>query len=243
MKLSPAARKWHRNRGARSRIARVLIGGPDWLLHPIKVANPGYLESVLKVVLFPPEISKAASSYSVFVDQTTNRHRGFLKPVVRIAHWHRPEDYSLKGTRRWPKVDISYHTLRQPEQRRLHLLLRNLDLAFSQLQFLVAGLITDRSEPVGCSPKRDLPAPRHMNIVRSNNCQHIEFGLDEYAGLNEEIELAANKISKYLDQLCLKPDSRPYLENYSKNLNLEHVGYTDWVYTPRRATAPPNKRL
>jgi len=224
----------HRNRGARSGIARALIDCPEWLEPLDRVDDFGWLEPVLKLIVAPPGVNRHQVSYSVFVDNTINRHKRFLKPVVRRAHWRRPEEYGIERILRWPLVDISHHTLRSTEHPRLHHLLLNFDRSISTIEFFQAGLITDRSDPIGCTPEGELPEPRYLFIERCNFCEWIQFDLDVYAGKNKELEKAANALAQYIDHLCAQPDLHPYRERYPTDLRDKFKGHSDWFFRPKR---------
>ena len=112
-------------------------------------------------------------------------------------------------------------------------LLRNLDQSFSSITFLKAGLITDRSGPSGCYPdEANNEKPRILRIERWNFCQRIEFGLDEYAGLNKAIEGTARNLAKYIQQLCESDNEPNYRERYALNLKEMDNQRKDWVYRP-----------
>jgi len=233
-RIDPKKVAWHRNRGRRQTIARGLLDGPNWLVPQRKVDDFGWLEPVLRIDVRPLSVNKSSSSYAVMVDDTINRDTRFLKPVVRRAYWDRPRDYKSKRMRNWPLVDIVHHTMTRSEQRHMHRLLQRLDRSFNKIEFLTAGLITNRSAPPECFPKGPLPPNRSLYVVRSNHCQYIEFGLDEYADKNKPIERAARALIEYCDQLCEHPDLVPYRERYPVDLRDRDVGSTDWFFRPKR---------
>jgi len=236
MHITNKMKRFHQNRGARQRIARALLDGPDFLIPPVKLDDFGWIEPVLRISVRPLSVNQPSYAYSVFVDDTINRDKNFLQPVVRRAYWNRPVEYKMMRIMDWPKVDIIHHTLSLNEQKAIHLQLLRLDKSFSQLEYCASGLITDRSSPRGCYPKGELPPARHLAIMRNNSCQFVEFALDEYAGKNMRLERAARALMRYIDELCSKPDSLPYRERYSKDLTNEHKGSTRWLFRPKRIT-------
>ena len=249
MKATPKKVKagYYKNRFARTKIARALLEGPDWLKPQKRVDDFGWLDPVLVIAIIPLGADKPASSYSVFVDDTVNRDGDFLRPVVRKAYWHRPEEYKKERFSNWPLVDVRQHIMSASEQKRMHSLLRTLDIAFRKIDFLTGGLITDRTVPQGTYPKGELPSPRDLYIKRETFCQRIEFRLDTYAGMNRHLERAAHSLIKYIDILCKNPETSPYRECYSKNLHDEMSGSSRWFYRPKRPRYrqryPPNNSI
>jgi hypothetical protein len=223
-----------KKRWACARIARALLEGPEWLDPPKRVDDFGWLNPVLIISVVPLGVDKPCYSYSVFVDDTTNRDDNFLKPVVRKAYWHRPGEYLSRRPMNWPMVDVHHHVMNSSEQRQMHRLLRCMDISFRKIDFLTGGLITDRTAPSDSFPKGELPSPRSLFVKRRNGCQYIEFGLDEYAGKNKHIELAAKALMRYADTLCEKPEALPYRECYPKDLHNEMSGRSRWFYRPKR---------
>ena len=235
-KFNPKILALYRNRGVRQKIANLLLDGPDWLVPLTRVDDFGWLEPALKIDVRPLGVNKTSTSYAVFVDDTINRHARFLRPVVRRAYWDRPQDYQAKRKRNWPRVDILHHTMSRSEQRHMHLLLQRLDRSFNRLEFLTAGLVADRTDPPGCTPKGALPPKRYLCVKRSNACQYIEFALDHYAGKNKPIERAARALIEYCDRLCERPDPVPYRERYPVDLRDRNLGKTEWFFRPKRLT-------
>lgn len=200
---------------------------------PTRLDDFGWLDPVLKIVDRPIGIRKTATAYSVYVDNTVNRDKNFLAPLVRYVNWDREYEYKVRRIRTWPKIKINQHVLKASEQAKLDSLLRNLDQSLSSINFLIAGLITDRSDPSGCHPDdANYEKPRTLRIERWNFCQRIEFGLDEYAGLNEAIEEAARDLAKYVLQLCKSDNETNYRERYSLNLKEKDCQGKDWLYRP-----------
>ena len=230
MKLSNAL---YKSRARCSYIGSALLDGPDWLLPPTRLDNFGWLAPVLKIIDRPIGNLKIATAYSVYVDNTINREKKFLEPLVRYVKWDRKHEYEVIRIRKWPKVNINHHILKTSEQAELDSLLRNLDQSLSSITFLIAGLITDRSNPNGCYPdEANNEKPRTLRIERWNFCQRIEFGLDEYAGLNKTIEGTARILAKYIQQLCESDNEPNYRERYSLNLKEMDNQRKNWVYRP-----------
>ena len=230
MKLSNA---FHKSRARCSHIGSALLDGPNWILPPTRLDDFGWLDPVLKIIDCPIGINKTATAYSVYVDNTINREKKFLEPLVRYVNWDREHEYEVRRIRKWPKIKINQHILKTSEQAKLDSLLRNLDQSLSSITFLTAGLITDRSYPSGCYPdEANYEKPRTLRIERWNFCQRIEFGLDEYAGLNKAIEEAARDLAKYIQQLCRSDNEPNYRERYSLNLKEMDNQRKDWLYRP-----------
>ncbi len=230
MKLS---RAFYKSRARCSYIGSALLEGPDWILPPTQLDDFGWLDPVLKIIEYPIGVRKTATAYSVYVDNTINREKKFLEPLVRYVKWDRQHENAVKRIRKWPKVMINQHILKPSEQVNLDRLLRSLDQSLSSIAFLTAGLISDRSDPSGCYPvDTNYEKPRFLRIERWNFCQRIEFGLDEYAGLNNAIEEAARNLAEYIQQLCESDNKPNYRERYSLNLKEMESQRKDWFYRP-----------
>lgn len=228
------SKEFHKSRARCMLIGKSLLEGPDWILPPTQLDDFGWLEPVLKIIDCSIGINKTATAYSVYVDNTINREKKFLEPLVRYVYWDRKHEVEVRRIRKWPKIKINQHILKTSEQAQIDSLLISLDQSLSGISFITAGLITDRNEPDGCYPDDiNYKTPRTLRIERWNFCQRINFGLDEYAGLNENIREAAQNLSVYIQELC-EPDKVPnYRERYSSNL-MEIESHTeDWIYRPQ----------
>jgi hypothetical protein len=200
---------------------------------PTRLDNFGWLDPVLKIIDCPIGVRKNAKAYSVYVDNTVNRDKKFLAPLVRYVNWDREYEIEGKRIRKWPKIKVNQHILKKSEQAKLDSLLRKLDQSLSGIIFLTAGLIIDRSDPSGCYPDgANYEKPRTLWIERWNFCQRIEFSLDEYAGLNKAIEETARALAKYIQQLCESDNEPNYRERYSSNLKEIDSQRNDWFYRP-----------
>jgi hypothetical protein len=228
--------------GKRMHVGRALIEGPEQLYPPSRIDNFGYLEPVLKIYDFPMAVTKHAYSWLIYTDDTINRHENFLVPVVRFADWNRPYEQAVRRVRKWPVVNISQHILSENEQIKVDKLLRELDRSLSKIDFVEAGLITNRETPPECYPNKDKSScnwVRHLSVVRSNACQSIELGLGLFGSDNKHIETAVRAIAEYIEELCLlSPAKLPYRESYEENLKLFDGWHGYWFYRPH---APKTK--
>ncbi|MFN8410751.1 MAG: hypothetical protein U0Z26_00025 [Anaerolineales bacterium] len=158
----------------------------------------------------------------------------FLSPIVRYAEWDKAYEYKIKRVRKWPKVEIRHHILHKAEQKELNNLLLALDKSISRIEFLIAGLITDRSDPQGYYyPKENIETPpRSLRIERWNFCQRIELHLGEYTGLNEKIDSTARPIMSFIKDVCKIDNEINYRECYEQNLKEEALRRREWFYRP-----------
>ena len=228
------ARAWYRNRTMTKNIALKLLDGPEWMEPLKKRVSFEELVPVFKVVVCPLDYRKPAYSYSVFVDDTTNRDEDFLTPVVRKVEWHRPREHQSRILRKWPIITVLHHTMTPSEQQVIHKMLLRLDLSLRTLDFFSAGLITDRTTPRGSYPKKDWPEQRAMVVTRRNFCQYVKFGLDAYAGRNKHIEKATTALVKTIENCCTKPDLRPCIEVFQSDIYSTKVPTPKSMYRPRR---------
>lgn len=230
MKLS---KPYHQSRKRCNQIGRALLKGPYYVIPPVKVDRFGWLDPVLKIVQHQFGVERKDVACSVFVDNTANREKNYLKPLVRYVEWDRVYENKIKRIRSWPKAEITHHVLQEDEQKELDSLLRKLDESLSKVEFLTAGLIIDRSDPSGCYPETEPETlPRSLKIERWNFCQHMELFLGGYTGLNEKIEESARFIMSYIKQVCKDDNELNYRECYEHNLKEVDRSRDTWSYRP-----------
>ncbi|MDQ2808677.1 MAG: hypothetical protein M3Z04_17480 [Chloroflexota bacterium] len=88
------------------RIAGALIEGPRALHPPQEVDRFGWLEPDLRLVHY--DGPRMWRSLAIYTDDTMNREAGFLKPVIRAAHWNGRNDFGRGWTLPdWPSVTVS----------------------------------------------------------------------------------------------------------------------------------------
>ena len=214
-----------------AQIAFALLEGPYLIKPPVRIDNFGWLEPTLKIVKRTFGVDSVGVSCSVFVDNTINRENGFLEPLVRYVEWDRAYENKFKRIRTWPQAVIRHHILRKKEQKELHSLLLAIDKSLSNIEFLTAGLITDRSGPQGCYKNENFETlPRLLRIERWNFCQNIDLQLGEYDGLNKKTENAAQSIMLYIKQVCEQDKEVNYRELYKQNL--KNPRQDNWFYRP-----------
>lgn len=210
-------------------IAHALLEGPRSLIPQTRIDHFGWLEPALKIVDYREIREFPSCSYSVFADNTINRMRHFLTPVVRFASWDRPWEYrNRRRARKWPRVDIFQHRLSDFEQARLDQLLMELDEAISGIQYLVGGLITDRDIP------RDAVACKYHRagwFERDNGSQTIRLYFNSSNKLNQEIEKHLRVIMAFIRGVCNDPLGNPYRERYDHHPSAD---FKSWDCRPRR---------
>jgi len=216
------------------KIGSILLEGPEWINPSSKVNNFGWLEPVYSLINQPMGIRRNAFSYSVFVDNTINRHKKFLLPLVRYAEWNREIEYKSNRVRKWPIIKIIHHVLNKKESKRINELLFLIDESFSKINFLKAGLITDRSEPDNCWPDDERKITfNSLQVQRWNYCQRIEFGIGENTELNPVILKINQSLANYIKKLCVKDTTKNYRECYSSNLKEIKYKTDYWYYRPK----------
>lgn len=221
-----------RQKAIRNTIAWELLNGPRAIFPLSKIDDFGWLEPVLVIKHYSMGINKVSFSCSVFVDNTVNRDKKFLTPVVRYAIWDRPAELNAKKFKKWPEVKIVQHELTAVEQKEIDVLLRVLDTNISALQFAVGGLITDRSDP---TPVDDNVGCRNLAFMRWNGCQTIDFTFGDTNSQNTGLEQTLKDISDYIIGLCNTPMEKYYRERYNTNLRDIYEFYDKvdfWDYRP-----------
>lgn len=199
----------------RNNIAWELLDGPRAIFPLSKIDDFGWLEPVLTIKNYRVGIGKVSVSCSIYVDNTVNRHKKFITPIVRYSIWDRPKELNAKRFKKWPEVKIVQHELSKTEQVELDALLRVLDIKISALQFAVGGLITDRGDP---APVDYSIGFRNMSFSRWNGCQTIDFSFGDTNNQNIELEQTINDIMIYIIDVCKMPMRKFYRERYNTNL-------------------------
>ena len=220
------------NKKIRNAIAWELLDGPRSIFPLSRIDDFGWLKSVLTIKNYSMGINKVSVSCSVYVDNTVNRDKKFLTPIVRYAQWNRPKEFSAKRFKRWPEVQIIQHELTEAEQLELDDLLKELDLKISKLQFAIGGLITDRGDTTSIDNNIGF---RNLGFIRWNGCQTIDFNLGDNNSQNIELEQTVKTIMNYIIDLCKTPMSKFYRERYNTNLKAiyEFFDKVDfWDYRP-----------
>ena len=208
---TPAFRQsWRRCR----RIAGVLLDGPEAIFPPSR-GRGGWYEPVLSVVRRTWPVGGDPYSAVVFVDNTNNRHRAFLPPLVRFAWWEQSYEDRVRRKRAWPRVVVQQHLLTEVEQDGVDGLMRTLDRALGQTGFVPAGLILDRGEPDGCSPDVHTPLPQQIGyrVRRWNFCQRITFEFANDTPSSAGLATASEALLDGVRALC-SGDGVRYREKY-----------------------------
>ncbi len=209
-----------------------MLDGPRSIFPLSSIDDFGWLESVLTIKNYSMGINKVSVSCSVYVDNTVNRDKKFLTPIIRYAQWNRPEELNDKRLKKWPEVKIIQHELTETEQCELDALLKALDVKISALQFAIGGLITDRGAP---APIDNNIGFRNLGFIRWNGCQTIDFNFGSANSQNIELEQSVKEIMNYIINLCKTPMSKFYRERYNTNLKAiyEFFDKVDfWDYRP-----------
>ena len=88
------------------KIGNQLVHGPSAIF---RISRGDWLEKDLQIVLYEPGM-KRIESYSIWSDDSMNKEKDFLPPMIRILTWNRREDlHSLKESskRKFPKIDLT----------------------------------------------------------------------------------------------------------------------------------------
>lgn len=227
--MKPKVKNKLRNR----KIGSILIDGPEYIIPPSKYSY-GWYDQVYCLIDQPMGVNKKAFSYSVYVDNTVNRHKNFLLPLVRYVEWDRDKEYSNNRIRNWPLVNIYQHILNEAESKKINKLLLQIDDSLSKIKFLKAGLIIDRSDPVDCwyvdEEKYEFGS---LLVKRWNFCQSIEFGIGGNPKLNPVLIKNNQRLATYIKQLCRRDTCKNYREHYSYNLSDTKDKNDGWFYRPK----------
>jgi len=90
---------------------------------------------------------------SLWSDDTINREKNFLPPVIRLAQWERQQDverFQAGEAVQWPSVTVSLGYIKAPFIHQLHIALLDIQQQVNSLQFAPMGLRRKRDVP--CIP-------------------------------------------------------------------------------------------
>ena len=227
--MKPIVKNKLRNR----KIGSILIDGPEYIIPPSKYGY-GWYDQIYCLIDQPLGVNKKAFSYSVYVDNTVNRDKNFLVPLVRYVEWNRDKEYSNNRIRNWPLINIYQHLLSETESKIINKLLLQVDDFLSKIKFLKAGLITDRSDPIDCWPVDEEKYEFCSLLVkRWNFCQSIEFVIGGNSKLNPDLIKINQNLATYIKRICKMDTCKNYREHYSINLTEPRYKNEGWYYRPK----------
>ncbi len=124
----------------RLKIGHKLIYGPRALFPPKTIDDFGWLEPDLRIIYWTAGML-TAESIILFTDNTMNRDKNFLQPVIRHAKWHRLAD--AEESRDWPTVEISLSNFKD-QRECVDTYIKKLQGKLTRLTFELNGLQTQR---------------------------------------------------------------------------------------------------
>ncbi|SDQ14916.1 hypothetical protein [Flagellimonas zhangzhouensis] len=116
------------------RIGNTLIEGPNVIFNSI---GQDWLEKDLQIIFHYPENGRL-ESFSIWSDDTMNKEKGFLQPMIRNLTWDRRKDLDRaqkEPSTIFPKVDIQLGSIKKEMSQELnekfvqlqHSMIRNLE--------------------------------------------------------------------------------------------------------------------
>jgi hypothetical protein len=132
--------------GRTMRIAHELVSGPFSMHPPADQDSYGWLECALRLVRWAPGHSPS-ESIAVYVDDSVNRDRDFLPPVIRYVRWERPTDLTRlpTSTSGWPTMTVDIGEIR--DWHTVQRVAADMQRAICAPPFVVSGLTPDRTPP------------------------------------------------------------------------------------------------
>ena len=219
------------------RLAATLLDGPEHLHPPRSQDRHGWLTRALgiSVQLTTPIPGGAVfrdprRSVAIYVDDTPNRTRGFLAPIIRYASWDRLADLPRLGepTCSWPDVQVRLGTM---HSRRVTLaFVARLQRQLRRLPF-VPHFSSRRAAPSGPAGG----APGLMRIFVWNGDQAVEYNAST-SGVDQRLASLAIAGLELLHSQMKPLRLRGRWECYKSSPSAD-AKYWTWHYRPEPPVA------
>ncbi|WP_154668190.1 hypothetical protein [Pseudoduganella violaceinigra] len=198
------------NRRRCLRIGRALIKGPTAIFPPKFIDSFGWLEADFRLTIKWPGPG-LHESLQVFSDDTMNRDKDFLPPMIRRCIWKRAAD--MANPNAWPSATVEIGYIQ--DHKRRDALLRDVHRKLPGLPFVELGLSTQRDV---ADLELDESEPE-FRIWARNGVQSLEYWSSPVAPAH--LGLSFTQVHKDLLAEFL-PISQPgWRERYDHDLNEE----------------------
>ena len=193
-----------------------LVDGPRALVPPGSVDEFGWLEADCRIVLIGSGYLRA-ESVAVFVDNTVNRSRGFLKPMIRHAVWNRARD--LRRDPHWQSVRVAWGTVSDwPTTRRL---VKELQTGVRNLPFVAYGISRARRG----APINYVPRWGSFRVEVSNGAQYLKLSSPWLR--DDPFSETVYRVAATLTRQLVRITPRGWVERYERDLS-QRRRHWDW---------------
>ncbi|MFZ1519298.1 MAG: hypothetical protein WAU11_11010 [Ignavibacteriaceae bacterium] len=197
-------------------ISEIIFEGPEFIQN---IPYSASYDSIIRINKLPYHPSQVNKSFGIFVDNTINKHRNFLNPIIRISEYSKNTNLPIVIYLKIPKKYFS----------QMSELISQIDISLTRIKFVKAGLILNRIPPNNCIDIwEDFKNNFSLEIYRWNYCQKInyKFGVqkgnpDKFAkSLIEFInfcEIYKNKFSSVIIEENYSVEKSEYLREHKRN--------------------------
>ena len=196
-----------RNIFQRHVIGRLIIDGPRALFPPKHIDDIGWLEPDLHIYECKAGWHRS-ESITLLCDDTMNRERSFLTPMVRHVVWERQHD--LDKNSRYPHIHVRYGTV--SDWTAVKRIGRQVQRALQTVPFIAYGHSKTRRGP---NVKLATDGGEYRVMTR-NGMQYIEFASPELA--DDPLVPVIRKAKDALQSLTVSIDSSGWREKYDYDI-------------------------
>jgi hypothetical protein len=201
------------------RIGNQFIEGPRALFPPKRIDDYGWLEPQLRITLYHG--FKRLESIAVYVDNSMNRDKGFLPPMLRYCSWNRREDQKAANT--WPSLELRLGRVRS--RKAVSALITAIQHQAQTLRFEAAGLQATRNE-VKVVDENNFPG---YSLFLANWCQQLDYTSRSIAG--DKLKPHVFQTFGALASALVEIDKTGWRERFDRNLKPESARKDwEWVY-------------
>jgi len=184
-------------------ISKIIFEGPEFIQN---VPYSASYDSIIRISKLPYNRSQVNKAYGIFVDNTNNKHRNFLNPIIRITEYSKNNDLPIVIYLKIPKKYFS----------QMNQLISQIDIRLTQIKFAKAGLILNRIPPKNCIDIwEDFKDNYSLEIYRWNYCQKIDFKFGVQKGKPDKFAKSLIEFINFCETYKNKFSSVTIAESYS----------------------------
>jgi hypothetical protein len=151
------------NNTIKRNISRIIFEGPDFIQN---IPFSASYDCILRINKFPYHSSQPNKSYGIFVDNTINKHRNFLNPIIRTSEYINNKNLLVVIYLKIPKKYLL----------QINEIILQIDKGLTRIKFVEGGLILNRIPPENCLDTwEDFKDNYSLELFRWNYCQKINY--------------------------------------------------------------------
>jgi hypothetical protein len=151
------------NNTIKRNISRIIFEGPEFIQN---IPYSTSYDCIIRISKLPYHSSQVNKSYGIFVDNTINKHRNFLNPIIRISEYSKNKNLPVVVYLKIPKKYFPQITE----------IISEIDNGLTRIKFIKAGLILNRIPPENCLDTfEDFKDNFSLELFRWNYCQKINY--------------------------------------------------------------------